>query len=219
MNNVTTSFNFSIYNDNFLDSGFGIQSDRGWSTGADVSWRPHERVALSLGYDHQQLQTKELAVANTVLSGETANVTGDAGPTLTTSDSYDTFIARADFKLIPKKLTLTTRASYSIAHSNFNNSGPFDKNNFSSNMANLNEYYADIRTFLTYQFNEHWAVQSGIHLRGLRHAQSVPNALPAGNHCDGDGRAGQSEVQYPGRVLHERHGACGAGIFTVQVLA
>ena len=158
---VTTSFNFSIYNDNFLDSGFGIQSDRGWSTGADVSWRPHERVALSLGYDHQQLQTKELAVANTILGGESANVTGDAGPTLTTSDSYDTFIARADFKLIPKKLTLTTRASYSIAHSNFNNSGPFDKNNFSSNMANLNEYYADIRTFLTYQLNEHWACRAG----------------------------------------------------------
>ena len=70
VNSVTTSFNFSIYNDNFLDSGFGIQSDRGWSTGADVSWRPHDRVALSLGYDHQQLQTKELAVANTILGGE-----------------------------------------------------------------------------------------------------------------------------------------------------
>ena len=107
VNNVTTSFNFSIYNDNFLDSGFGIQSDRGWSSGVDVSWRPHDRVALSLGYDHQQLQTKELAVAGTTINGETALVTGDAGPTLTTSDSYDTFIARADIKLIPKKLNLT----------------------------------------------------------------------------------------------------------------
>ena len=78
-------------------------------------------------------------------------VTGDAGPTLTTSDSYDTFIARADIKLIPKKLNLTTRASYSIANSNFNN----------SIMPNLNEYYADIRTFLTYKFNEHWACRAG----------------------------------------------------------
>ena len=65
VNNVTCSFNFSIYNDNFTDSTFGIQSDRGWSTGADVSWRPHDRVALSLGYDHQQLQTKTLAPINT----------------------------------------------------------------------------------------------------------------------------------------------------------
>ncbi len=28
-------------------------------------------------------------------------------------------------------------------------------------MPNLNEYYADIRTFLTYQFNEHWACRGG----------------------------------------------------------
>ena len=163
VNSVTTSFNFSIYNDNFLDSGFGIQSDRGWSTGADVSWRPHDRVALSLGYDHQQLQTKELVSQSLGGGAIGALVTGDAGPTLTTSDSYDTFSAKADFKLIPKKLTLTTRASYSIAHSNFNNqpSGDIYRTNFTSSMANLNEYYADIRTFLTYQVNEHWACRVG----------------------------------------------------------
>ena len=65
-NNVTSSFNFSIYNDNFTNSTFGIQSDRGWSAGADVSWRPHDRVALSLGYDHQQLQAKELAAISPI---------------------------------------------------------------------------------------------------------------------------------------------------------
>jgi hypothetical protein len=151
LNSVTCSFNFSIYNDNFTDSTFGIQSDRGWSTGADVSWRPHDRVALSLGYDHQQLQTRELVLTSPFPNGDTAVITGDAGPTLTTSDSYDTFFASADFKLIPKKLKLTTRASYSFSNSNFNN----------SIMPSLNEYYADIRTFLTYQFNEHWACRTG----------------------------------------------------------
>ena len=150
-NSVTCSFNFSVYNDNFTDSTFGIQSDRGWSTGADVSWRPHDRVALSLGYDHQQLQTRELVLTSPFPNGDTAVITGDSGPTLTTSDSYDTFFASADFKLIPKKLKLTTRASYSFSNSNFNN----------SIMPSLNEYYADIRTFLTYQFNEHWACRTG----------------------------------------------------------
>jgi Putative outer membrane beta-barrel porin, MtrB/PioB len=151
VNTVTCSVNFSIYNDNFTDSTFGIQSDRGWSTGADVSWRPHPRVALSLGYDHQQLQTRQLVISAPLPSGETGVVTGDAGPTLTTSDSYDTFFASADFKLIPNKLKLTTRASYSFSNSNFNN----------SIMPSLNEYYADIRTFLTYRFNEHWACRAG----------------------------------------------------------
>jgi hypothetical protein len=150
VNTVTCSFNFSIYNDNFTNSTFGLQSDRGWSGGMDVSWRPHDRVALSLGYDHQQLQSKELVLTFPIM-GESALVGGDAGPTLTTSDSYDTFVARADFKLIPKKLKLTTRASYSFSNSNFNN----------PTMPNLNEYFGDIRTYLTYQFNEHWGCRAG----------------------------------------------------------
>jgi hypothetical protein len=150
VNNVTVSGNFSIYNDNFLNSTFGIQSDRGWSIGADVSWRPHDRVALSFGYDHQQLQTRQLAATN-LIEGESGLVPGDIGSTLTTSDAYDTFVARADIKLIPKKLTLTTKASYSLASSNFHNDV----------MPKMNEYYADIKTFLTYQFNEHWACRAG----------------------------------------------------------
>jgi len=150
VNTVTCSFNFSFYNDNFTDSTFGIQNDQGWSVGADVSWRPHDRVALSFGYDHQQLQTKALAITAPFPSGETGVVTGDTG-TLTTSDAYNTFAARADIKLIPKKLDLTTRGSYSFSNSNFHN----------SIIPNLNEYYADIRTYLTYQLNEHWACRAG----------------------------------------------------------
>ena len=155
VNNVTTSFNFSVHTDNFTNSTFGnstfgLQSDKGWSAGVDVSWRPHDRVALSLGYDHQQLHSEELALTYPLL-GQTAVVTGDSGPTLTTSDSYDTFFGRADIKLIPNKLSLTTRASYSFSNSNFQN----------HIMPSLNEYYGDVNTFLTYQFNDHWACKAG----------------------------------------------------------
>jgi opacity protein-like surface antigen len=153
VNTVTCSFNFSIYNDNFTNSTFGIQSDRGYSLGADVSWRPHDRIALSLGYDHQQLQTRELAATNPINADPNlpGRVIPDEGPTLTTSDSYDTFVARADIKLIPKKLTLTTRGSYSFANSVFHN----------KDLNNLHESYAEINTFLTYRFNDHWACRAG----------------------------------------------------------
>ena len=150
-NNVTCSFNFSIYTDNYTDSIFGLQSDRGWSAGADLSWRPHERIALSLGYDHQQMQVEQRNATFTV-DTSSAVVGGDSGTILTTSDSYDTFIAKADVKLIPNKLDLTTNASFSFALSNFNND---------IYMPHLNEYYANISTFLTYKFNEHWAVRAG----------------------------------------------------------
>ncbi len=167
--NLTFSFNFSIYNDNFTNSSFGIQSDQGWSTGVDVSWRPHDRVALSFGYDHQQLQTKELAATFPVF-GEDAIIGGDAGPTLTTSDSYDTFFAAADFKLIPNKLNLTVRGSYSTSLTNFHNTV----------MDNPNEYYADIRTYLTYKFNEHWAVRTGYIYQNFRMSSAYQTLFTRG---------------------------------------
>ena len=147
----------------------------------------------------------------TPIVGETALVGGDAGPILTTSDSYDTFIARADFKLIPKKLSLTTKGSYSFSNSNFNNN---------SLMTNLNEYYADINTFLTYKFDEHWACRAGyifqvfhmsneygtLYLRGVTASTGVP------------GSSNQPYNTLDG-FYTERHGASGAGICTVHVLA
>ena len=59
-------------------------------------------------------------------------------------------------------------------------------------MTNLNEYYADINTFLTYKFNEHWACRAGyifqifhmsneygtLYLRGVTTAASA--TVPAG---------------------------------------
>ena len=85
-------------------------------------------------------------------------------------------------------------------------------------MPNLNEYYADIRTFLTYQFNEHWACRAGYIFEAFGMTKAYQTLYLQG--VTAAGSAGrQSAVQYPGRVLHERHGACGAGICTVQVLA
>lgn len=187
---VTCSFNFSIYNDNFTNSAFGLQSDRGWSGGVDVGWRPNDRVALSLGYDHQQLQTKELVLTFPIM-GEEATITGDEGPTLTTSDSYDTFVARADIKLIPKKLNLTTRGSYSISNSNFNN-----WNSPNRYMPNLNEYYADIRTFLTYQYNEHWAVRGGYIFQIFGMSEAYGQLYLQGVSANGTPNANQNSQQY-----------------------
>jgi hypothetical protein len=58
-------------------------------------------------------------------------------------------------------------------------------------MPSLNEYYADLRTYLTYQFNDHWAARAGyifqifgmsdaygkLYLQGVT-AAGVPNANP-----------------------------------------
>lgn len=155
VNNVTFSFNFSFYNDDFQNSGYGLLSDHGWSPGADVSWTPCDRVSLSLGYDHQEDSTKELATlySGTNPPGEILQglVTGDAGPVLLTSDSYDTITLSALIKLIPERLNWKTSASYSYSSSDFH----------TQSMPNLNESFANLNSFLTYKINEHWGCKVG----------------------------------------------------------
>ncbi len=154
LNNVTFSANFSFYNDTFNDSnGYGLTKDQGWSGGADVSWTPTNRIALSLGYDHQQDVTKErvenlpgIAPTNAPFSP----VYNDWGPLVSTLDAYDTFTAKADIKLIPDKLKFTAGASYSFSSSHFDN----------PQMDKLNEAFADIDAALSYKFNEHWSCRA-----------------------------------------------------------
>jgi len=178
VNNVTFSANFSFYKDTFNNSnGYGLNNDQGWSAGADVSWTPIDRVALSLGYDHQEAITKERTAQLGLVPGSPPPaaglgfvVTGDWGPLLSTLDSYDTVTARADFKLIPNKLKLTTSASYSFSSSHFDN--PV--------MPDLNEAFADINTSLSYKFNEHWGARVGYQFEIFNMTKSYQDLYLAG---------------------------------------
>ena len=156
VDNVAFSFNYGFYNNDYNNSGYGLHNEQGWSAGADVTWRPTDRVAFALGYDHQQAVSKELVPlapfrgAGSIF-GEAFVVAGDSGPLLVTSDSYETFTARVDVKLIPNKLKLTTAANYSFSRSFFHNNV----------MPNLHESFFDLSTYLTYKYDEHWACRVG----------------------------------------------------------
>ena len=155
VNNVTFSVNSSLYATDYKNSFWGLQSDSAWSAGADVSWRPADRVALSLGYDHQSVKTRTTAidshqfVAPGIVSS--ALTSGDSGFMLWTSDTYDTFSLKGDFALIPDRLKFTSSGNYSFSNSNFHN----------PQIPNLNQSYFDSNTYFTYKFNEHWAASVG----------------------------------------------------------
>ncbi|MGA7563981.1 MAG: MtrB/PioB family outer membrane beta-barrel protein [Desulfobaccales bacterium] len=172
LNNVTFSANFSFYNDNYNDSNaYGLLNDQGWSGGGDVSWTPTSRVALSLGYDHSEDITKERVENQAgLVQGTFSPVFNDWGPILSTLDSYDTFTARADFKLIPDKLKFTTGASYSFSSSHFDNPA----------MSHLNEAFADISAGLSYKFNEHWGVRGVYRLEIFNMSKAYENLFLTG---------------------------------------
>jgi hypothetical protein len=150
LNNVTFSTNFTLYTDSFDNNSYGLLSDNGWSVGADVSWTPCKGIALSLGYDHEQSSTKELA-DNAVAAPNLGPVLGDSGSVLLTSDSYDTVTARADIVLVPEKLSLTTSANFSWSTSDFHN--PL--------LPNLNESIFHVDTWLKYNLTKCVAFKVG----------------------------------------------------------
>ena len=149
--NITCSVNCSFYSDSYNNNSWGLVSDRGWSAGADVSWRPTDRIALSLGYDHQSIKTRTTAIDSLVLNGESGLVSGDSGHMLWTSDTYDTFFLGGDFQLIPGKLNFKSTLNYSFSNSNFHN----------QIIPNLNESILYTGNFFTYKLNEHWACRLG----------------------------------------------------------
>jgi hypothetical protein len=173
--NITASVNCSFYSTSYHNSGFGLLSDGGWSAGADVSWRPTDRVALSLGYDHQYIKTRTESIDGTQIAGEEALITGDAGYMLWTSDTYDTIFFRGDFKVIPKKLDFTTRTNFSFSNSRFHNEG----------IPNLHENILDCRSFLTYNVNEHWACKVGYIFQYFNLTQQFQRIYTTGLRTDG----------------------------------
>ncbi len=139
---LTFSTNFGLALDDYSESTFGLLDDQYWAAGADITWRPIKRLALSVGYLHEDYHTRQQ-------SGLEVDV--DPGPALTTDDSVDTVTAGASISLIPSKLDLDLRSSLSYATSDFNNPNlPDLKNALISNKASLR-----------YRFTEHWAAKLG----------------------------------------------------------
>ena len=190
VNNLTFSGNFTLHNDSYNDSNsYGLTSDLGWSAGGDVSWTPTPRVALSLGYDHEQDNTKELAsiagVTSPTIPYTATHVIGDLGPVLNTLDAYDTVTAKADFKLIPDKLKLTAGASYSFSSSHFQ----------TGLMPDLNEAFADISAALSYTFNQHWGARVGYQFEIFNMSKSYQNLYQEGATGTGSSSAYNQSLQ------------------------
>ncbi|MGO9018550.1 MAG: MtrB/PioB family outer membrane beta-barrel protein [Syntrophobacteraceae bacterium] len=153
LNNITFSTNFTLSNNSYSGSAYGLQSDNSWSAGVDVSWTPNKCISLSVGYAHEENSTKEIADNNPAffVAGTNVSVLGDSGPVLLTTDSYDTFTARADIVLIPEKLSLTTSGNFSWSTSDFHN--PL--------FPDLDESIFHVDTWLKYNFNKCLAFKVG----------------------------------------------------------
>jgi hypothetical protein len=101
----------SFRDDDFKNSTLGLQDDRHWAAGLDLSWNPWERLAVFASYMHEEYDTTQRSRYRTPPT-QLDNPTYDW--VSNNNDSVDTVGTTLSMDLIPKRLdlNLVTAADY-----------------------------------------------------------------------------------------------------------
>ncbi len=151
MDTLTFSGNVGISSDSYKNSTFGLLDDDVWSFGFDAAWSPIKQVSLSAGYMYEHYKTRTMANSTVLNAGAIQSIDVDNGPTLKTIDTFHTFNVGAELTIIPEKLSLSTRGSYSFANSNYHN----------ARLPDLDTALAHMDAFLKYRFTKCLAFKLG----------------------------------------------------------
>ncbi len=139
---VTVSTTFAFARDDYTESLFGLQEDEYWAAGADIAWSPMKRLSLSAGFLHEQYDVKQRS------GSELATLQGGG---LRAQDAIDTFSAGAKVILIPDKLDLDLRSSFSYAASDYNEEV----------LPKAKDSLFLSRAYFKYRLDDHWSAKLG----------------------------------------------------------
>jgi len=101
---ISLTFSGAFAVDEYDRSLFNLLEGKTWATGAEIRWAPGNRLALRAGYTHEEFRTRQ------------ADGTY-AGAVVTARDSLDSLGGQLDFDIIPERLRLVSRGSFSLANS------------------------------------------------------------------------------------------------------
>ena len=99
--------------DDFIDSPLGVQTAVDWSAGIDISWRPTDRLTLSVGYVHEWNFTKQRQ--NTIIPTNPFPPDPRFRWISDNADTIDTYHLNLHAVLLPKALDLDLGWSYAAA--------------------------------------------------------------------------------------------------------
>jgi hypothetical protein len=111
LDTLTTSLTYSIREDDYTHSLFGLQKDDSWAAGIDVTWTPHERLSMSASYVREEHLAQQRSKYRA--TGQLDNPTYDW--VAKNFDAIDTFGAGVNATLIPRVLDLGLNWNFSYA--------------------------------------------------------------------------------------------------------
>lgn len=144
LNSVTITGSFSLSRDSYEDSVNGLLDDDSWGIGVGLNWKLTKRLSLNASYSHDEYKTRQRV-------DDLANL--DPGPILLTNDTVDTFGGGANVILIPDKLDLDVKFSYSTARSDFHN--------YTIPLPPFEDTFIQNKVYLRYHFTKNWTGRLG----------------------------------------------------------
>jgi len=145
INSLSFTITYSLAQNEFDGSQFGLKEDKDWSIGGDMTWRPLKRLSLHANYLHEEFKTRIRA------DDRFLEVSIDSGPPLLTEGDVDSVGAGVTVILWPEKLDLDMRYTLSLAHTDFNN----------SRLPDLDETFNQYAAYLSYRLTKHWTARVG----------------------------------------------------------
>jgi MtrB/PioB family decaheme-associated outer membrane protein len=109
---LTLTPTLSFKHDDYMNSSLGLQDNKSWATGFDVSWSPLQRLSLFASYMREEFDARQRSRYReppAQLENPTYDWVGK------NSDRIDTAGAGLDAALIPKKLDLRLAWNFSTA--------------------------------------------------------------------------------------------------------
>ncbi len=121
LDTLTLTPTLSLRNDDYKNSTLGLQEDKSWAAGFDISWSPMERVSFFASYMREQFDAKQRSRYREP-PAQLENPTFDW--VAKNEDTVDTFGVGIDAALIPTKLDFRLAWTYSRATGKMRASNP-----------------------------------------------------------------------------------------------
>ena len=160
LDTLTTSLTYSIREDDYTHSLFGLQKDNSWAAGIDVTWTPHERLSMSASYVREEslAQLRSKYRSTTQLDNPTYDWVAR------NSDAIDTFGAGVNATLIPGVLDLGLNWNFSYALWRMEAFNPLTPTPAAASATAVNfpaieDTLNRLEAFLRYHFGKNWTAK------------------------------------------------------------
>ena len=159
----TFTATYSLRNDDYDESVYGVQDYESWTAGVDLSWSPSEAVAVFASYMREEFDRRHRSRYRRSAFGNNPAVDTVANDWVSRDqDDVDTYGFGLDAALIPGSLNLHVRYDFSLANGTMLASNPFtitNDNALAADFPEITQKLHELEASLRYPILDRWSAE------------------------------------------------------------